>query len=944
MLNFIKKYKIDIIIILSFLILPFIFFNDSKNIGTVIFGNGDPNNNTLPLWDLIVKSIKSGEFPYWNKYIFSGFPLFANPQSNILYPISLIFSFIFPLAVAYNLTILIHYSFAGIFLYLFLNQYKISKFASIAGGIIFMFSGVMICHKGHSQMLFTLVWTPLILYFLEKYKDSRRYENILIAAIFYSISFFGGHPQIFFYASMVIFLFILYNSIISIKKNYYFFIALTLFVIGFLIIAFQLLPIYELTKNSVRSSMDYDAFSWLSYPKSMIPTLFFPFILGGGPSKVGFLGPVSYIETVGYFGIVTVPFLIFGFFFKKKIKYFWIFLLLFSFLLVLGSNTPFYKIMFKVPIYSYFRIPTRNWFEFGLAFSILSAFGFDYFENNFTRKTKKIAISILSIFTILILFLLSLNKILVRIKNTDLLKNLSSIKDNIDSLFTTTNLNNPAVYVPIIFITLILALMLASIFKRNKYIYILFILLIFLDLRFFGNYIEGNSNAAYIYKNIGNIRELSFLSTEKDPLRLYPVTQWEPEGCLIFPSRNIHYQLDVISGYDPLVLEDYDFFTDVIKMDNKKYALELLKNNNILSMLNTKYIIYSKQKDTEAFLGSISKDMYENKKKILDYNNFENTKPDLKDAKIESNKDIIIEGEGNSLKYCKFKVKIESNKNYLIIFEIKKNEDSSKDLEISNNVITDFYSQKYDSPDQEFVIKPDEIKKDFIKINKTIFSDEIPGGADTYFRIFTNSQGSIEIKNLQIYEVNIYHYNNYNVLQNDDVLILENKNVLPRFYFVKEVKNVDDNEETKGILWDENVIWNSQRFDPHETAIISGADFKNKYFNTAASELNIIQYLNNKVSLETNSKYEEFLTFSDKYYPGWSAFIDGKETEIFKTNGILKGIIIPEGKHFVEFRFVPRNFWVLLSTSLASFLVTIIVIVILTLKKVGKTEIHSASK
>ena len=79
------------------MLLPWFFFKDSMKIGSVIFGYGDPNYNTLPLWDLIVNSIKNGEFPFWNRYIYSGFPLFANPQTSILYPILWVLHFIFPL-------------------------------------------------------------------------------------------------------------------------------------------------------------------------------------------------------------------------------------------------------------------------------------------------------------------------------------------------------------------------------------------------------------------------------------------------------------------------------------------------------------------------------------------------------------------------------------------------------------------------------------------------------------------------------------------------------------------------------------------------------------------------------------------------------------------------------------------------------------------------------
>ena len=52
----------------------------------------------------------------------------------------------------------------------------------------------------------------------------------------------------------------------------------------------------------------------------------------------------------------------------------------------------------------------------------------------------------------------------------------------------------------------------------------------------------------------------------------------------------------------------------------------------------------------------------------------------------------------------------------------------------------------------------------------------------------------------------------------------------------------------------------------------------------------------------------KLLVVSEIYYPaGWHATIDGAETEILKTNYVLRSVVVPAGRHTVEFRFNPAS-------------------------------------
>ncbi|MBR7052947.1 MAG: YfhO family protein [Bacteroidaceae bacterium] len=47
--------------------------------------------------------------------------------------------------------------------------------------------------------------------------------------------------------------------------------------------------------------------------------------------------------------------------------------------------------------------------------------------------------------------------------------------------------------------------------------------------------------------------------------------------------------------------------------------------------------------------------------------------------------------------------------------------------------------------------------------------------------------------------------------------------------------------------------------------------------------------------------------FSDVYYPGWQCTVDGNPTEILRANYVLRAVVLPSGKHTVEFRFDPKS-------------------------------------
>ena len=71
-----------------------------------------------------------------------------------------------------------------------------------------------------------------------------------------------------------------------------------------------------------------------------------------------------------------------------------------------------------------------------------------------------------------------------------------------------------------------------------------------------------------------------------------------------------------------------------------------------------------------------------------------------------------------------------------------------------------------------------------------------------------------------------------------------------------------------------------------------------------------------------NALSEQLIVFSEIYYPsGWEVFIDGEKSYFFDINYLLRGMLLPEGKHEIEFFFSPE----IVKTGINIRIITIII-------------------
>ena len=87
------------------------------------------------------------------------------------------------------------------------------------------------------------------------------------------------------------------------------------------------------------------------------------------------------------------------------------------------------------------------------------------------------------------------------------------------------------------------------------------------------------------------------------------------------------------------------------------------------------------------------------------------------------------------------------------------------------------------------------------------------------------------------------------------------------------------------------------------------------------------KYRPNRLIYKTKASSEQLAVFSEIYYPGWKVTIDGKDATHFRTDWILRGMLVPAGEHTIVFDFHPDTYVLAANVSAySSFLILLLLI------------------
>jgi hypothetical protein len=187
---------------------------------------------------------------------------------------------------------------------------------------------------------------------------------------------------------------------------------------------------------------------------------------------------------------------------------------------------------------------------------------------------------------------------------------------------------------------------------------------------------------------------------------------------------------------------------------------------------------------------------------------------------------------------------------------------------------------------------------------------------------FGTAKSAEDLKGVFLNTSTINMLNTKYLIYSPDAPPLVNNYALGNAWFVEKPRMVENaNMEISSL----------NNFTPSMEAVID-IQFKDQISKQAYpvqvnDTIELVSYQPDELVYKYTAGEEKLVVFSEIYYPaGWKSYIDGKESSYFRTNYVLRGMVVPAGTHEIKFSFKPSSYIIGNKISMASSVLLILII------------------
>ncbi len=401
------------------------------NVEALAFGQVYAERDTYlfyyPVYQWYAAQLQAGHIPLWFPQMFSGYPLLADGETGMYYPLHLLFFGLLPTPTAFVLLRVLHYVMAGAFMYAWMRVLTLRRLGALLAALTFAYGSFLVGQMHHENLLRTAVWLPLVLCWTElayRRVGRARWLCALAGAATLGVQLTALHVQPALMTLMALGLYVAFRVIWPplaghtpaaegrgdaraghdrppsdtapgdgrwpltpdprpLLRRAWLGARLlaTIVGLGIALAVAQLWPLYELGMQSFRGEGVPFAFATTySLHPSQLATLLFPYFFrsqtGSWPLWTGW-------ETILYVGIAPIVLALVALaMVRRREVLFFAGLGLFGMFLAFGdySPIPVLELLWPLPGFSALRVPGRYSFLLVVALAALAGYGLDWLE------------------------------------------------------------------------------------------------------------------------------------------------------------------------------------------------------------------------------------------------------------------------------------------------------------------------------------------------------------------------------------------------------------------------------------------------------------------------------------------------------------------------------------------------------------------------------------
>ncbi|MCL6429792.1 MAG: YfhO family protein [Anaerolineae bacterium] len=353
-------------------------------------GGGDLVSFLWPTYRFAARSLRQGVLPLWNPTLYAGMPFAADNQSGLFYPPNLLLFLIGgePGYEAMEALVVLHMMLAGALMYLLLRDHRLSRSASVFGGLSFALSDLFVTHIGNLNLNATIAYLPGILLLADRALLRRSVGYAGAAGALLAVAALAGHGQMLAFLGMGLTVLVLYRIGCALRGGKgavprLVLVAMLILLTGLGGAAIALLPSYELEGYSLRGGgLSFEEASRYALPWRGLVGLIVPRFYGRGPHA--FWGSWERVE-VGYLGVLPLALGLAALLPRRREERgpegfpvgFFAMVALAGVALALGDRTPLFRLGHALPLLRSLRAPARAIVLMSFGLAALGACGLD---------------------------------------------------------------------------------------------------------------------------------------------------------------------------------------------------------------------------------------------------------------------------------------------------------------------------------------------------------------------------------------------------------------------------------------------------------------------------------------------------------------------------------------------------------------------------------------